>query len=372
MILHYPTLVAAGGIIVTVCAVTFILNVVLRRNDAVGRLWVVAFVAVMLMNASVLAYEVNPYLWWSLGVSNGMFAVTLGFIWAGLRVANGRRALSAVPFAAGVVVATAAIVEGPRGGLWAGAAVLFAVVAVQGALIAVECHRAALVSKINARILGIAAATAALYYAARLVVFLLEGPNTPTFLVLFAPSVVSILLTSLLVIGTLTLSSLHGELRGRDRGSDGVDVEPESGVVGPEAFERLSATWLARAERDRSTLVFATFRMPDLDELTTAFGRDARNAALLRVGRVVSDRLPAASLVGRLSPSVLGALFLLPMERDVADLLAGIEAEVVRTVVDGDDRFRVSVVTAFSVTRAGGATYDDLLEHAEEPTLHRS
>jgi GGDEF domain-containing protein len=372
MILHYPTLVAAGGIIVTVSAVTFILNVVLRRNDAVGRLWLVAFVAVMLMNASVLAFEVNPYLWWALGVSNGMFAVTLGFIWAGLRAANGRRPYSAVPFLLGIVVTTAALVEGPRGGQWAGAAVLFVVVAAQGALIAIESHRGVLATLINARILAIAGSAASLYYLARAVVFLSQGPEAPTFGTLFAPSVVSILLTSLLVIGTVTLSNLHVELRRREHGEHRADVEPGSGVVGSVEFEHLSETWLARAERDRSTLVFATFRMPDLDELATAFGRDARTTALQHVGRVVSDRLPAASLLGRLSPSVLGALFLLPVDRDVADLLAGIEADVVRAVVDEDDRFRVSVVTAYSVTRAGGATYEDLLEHAEEPSLPRS
>lgn len=371
MNLDTESVFAVAGITVTVCAVIFILNVVLVRNDRLGRLWMLAFLTLILLMGTMVASILNPELWWAYGVSNGIFVFALGVLWSGLRLANGRTTRLYVPIVLGGVVALAALVRGPSGGEWAGSPAHFIGTALITALGALECFRGRVGAGVNGRIVGFALATTSAYYLARLIGFVALGVDHPWFPPLFGPMPDAILLSCLLVAGTIGLSAVHAEVR---QPADGFGRSRASGIPGVLAsaeFQEHVERWLDRSVRDRSTLVFAVFRIRDLDDIAVAFGRPSSEQTALEVGRALVARLPAASLLGRVSTSVYAAVMPLPIDSDVEDVLARIEAELARTAVDDADRFRASVAVSWTTTRAGGASWEDLLAAVERDPVER-
>ncbi|MFW8745019.1 hypothetical protein, partial [Mesorhizobium japonicum] len=75
MNLDITTVAAVSGLIVILCGVTFILNTTLRRNDRVGRIWSVAFVAAILETLAYTIEGLQPAAWWAVAVGNGSFVV---------------------------------------------------------------------------------------------------------------------------------------------------------------------------------------------------------------------------------------------------------------------------------------------------------
>lgn len=362
MNLNTDSVLAVAGITVTICAVVFILNVVLVRNDRLGRLWMLAFLTLILLIATMVASRLNPELWWAYGVSNGVFVLALALLWSGLRLANGRPSWYLLPVALGTVVAFAALVRGPDGGEWAGTPAHFLGTSLVTAIGGLECFRGRVGRSVNARIVGSVLLVASLYYLARLAAFVWLGVEHPWFEPLFGAIPDAILLSSLLVAGTLGLSALHAELR--LPGVDVGDARRPSGIPGVLAageFQDQVEHWLERSVRDRSTLVFAVVRIRDLDDIAIAFGRGSAEHAVREVGRLLATRLPAASLLGRVSGSVYAAILPLPTDADVADVFARLETELARSTVDDADRFRASIALSWTTTRAGGARWVDLL-----------
>src|SRR5690606_17377386 len=179
-----------------------------------------------------------------------------------------------IPVGLAAVVALAALVRGPAGGEWAGTPAHFLGTALVTTLGAVECFRGRAGRSVNARIVGVALFSTGGFYLARFIGYLALGVEHPSFEPFFGAIPDAILLSSLLVAGTLGLSAFHGEVRDlahepepRPRGS-GIP-----GVLAAQEFEEHVERWLERSVRDRSTVVLAVFRIRDLDDIAVAFGR---------------------------------------------------------------------------------------------------
>src|SRR5688572_2960869 len=137
-VLDSTTLFIVGGLVIILAGIAFLLETLLRRNDAVGRLWSVFFLGTMFAVFAFLVVSLEPANWWAGAVGNGAYVTAIGFLWSGARRANGRSSLIAVPVVLGVVVTVAALIPGAEGGTWGGAVEMFIGVALVYLLAAFE------------------------------------------------------------------------------------------------------------------------------------------------------------------------------------------------------------------------------------------
>ncbi|MGN6326202.1 diguanylate cyclase domain-containing protein [Pseudolysinimonas sp.] len=364
MNLDITTVAAVSGIIVIICGVTFILNTTLRRNDLVGRIWSVAFVAAILETIAYTVQGMEPSAWWAIAIGNSALVFAIGVLWSGSRAANERRPLYPIPLAVAVIVGAAVLLRGPAGGPWAGSVEMFTATAVFAGLGFVETSRGWLARSLNARILGIASLVMALYYAARAVLILILGHRDPVFATGFGTIPATIIDMGLVVIGTVTISLIQQERFKRPGLVIPSDSEAE-GLMSPGAFRAVAETWLRRSVRDRVTLALVLVELANIDEINLAFGRLMGDNAIRLMGRLAVGDAPAAALVGRLSRRRFAILFPMEDEDDARIVADRINSDALTSPIDDADRFRAATFTGITSTRAAGSRYDDLVETAE-------
>lgn len=369
MTLDANTLYLMGGLLVLLTGIFFLMETILRHNDAVGRLWIAFFIGAMFATfayvVGLVDHEAN---WWATAVGNGAYTASVGFLWAGARRANGGRPLLSIAIAGGAAVALAALVRGPEGGYWAGAAEMFLGMAVFAVLTARECSRGELRRLVSARLLATLLIALAAFYLVRAAAFVLLGPDDGFFSAVFGAESSSIAVICMVVVGTLALSSVQG-----DRFRRGAHLDAESGLrvtiegaVGRETFRELSESWLVRSVRERSTLVLLIIEIADLAEINLAFGRAAGDAAIRTAARIALAQAPAAVLVGHISPRRF-ALLMPAAGADAVEAVGDrIRDAVLNSPIDERDRFRASIFRGVASTRTAGARFDDLFRAAAE------
>jgi GGDEF domain-containing protein len=363
------TLFTVSGLVICITGVFFILETLLKRNDQVGRMWSVFYIGAIFSVFAMLVADSGPGTWWAYAVGHGFYVTALGFIWAGSRVANRRRSsLIPIPILLGLVVIVARLIAGPDAATSGGSTEMYVGAAVFFALAAVESARGGLGRLPGGRLLSIMLVLASLYYGSRAVTLLVLGAEDPTFLSLFGDSSASLFEIAIAVIGTLTLSAIQG-----DRFRQAAIAQAEfgarvaiDGVLVRETFRELAETWLMRSIRERITLVLLLVEVADLAEVNVAFGRASGDAALRTTGRLSLVHAPTAALIGHVSPRRFAILMELPTNDSVEAIADRIADSVLSTPIDDQDRFRASTFCGIATTRTSGARYDDLLRAATE------
>jgi GGDEF domain-containing protein len=367
-ILDSTTLFVVGGLVVLLAGISFLLETLLRRNDAVGRLWSVFYLGAMFSVFAFVVVSVDASRWWAGAIANGAYVTALGFIWSGARRANGRRALLVVPLASGVAVAVASLLPGAEAGFWAGAVEMFLGVAIMCLLSAFEFTRGEFTRLLASRVLTFLLGGMGLFYLGRTVAFLSVGPDDPVFADFFGTQVSTLVEIGLAVIGTIMLASVQGD-RFAQISEDDVEIGARvriDGIMNSRLFRELAETWLLRAVRERTTLVLLLIDVADLEAINTAFGRAAGDAAIRTTGRVVLTHAPTASLVGHLSPRRFAMLLELPANDSVDAIADRIGEAVLGATIDDRDRFRASTFRGIATTRTSGAGYSALLAAAAD------
>ena len=367
-LLDTTTLFAVGGMLTVVCGAYFLLETLLRRNDLVGRLWSVFFIAAIFVVFSYIVSALDPVMWWALAPANGGYVVAVGMLWSGARAANGRRPLALVPLIAGALVAVATLLPGVEGGYWAGSLEMFIGVAIFAGLATLELNRAELATMLSARVLSAMLAFVSVFYVARAGGLVFLGPDDPTFQVYLGTAASTMFEICLAVIGTIALSSVQRERLGRTAAGshnsrDGVRLD---GILGPRAFRELAESWLLRSVRERANLVLLVLEIADLEEINIAFGRAAGDGAIRATARITSTSAPTAALIGRLSARRFGLLMSSPTTDSIEAIAQRIADAVLNATVDDRDRFRVTTFHGIATTRTSGSRFDDLLRSASD------
>lgn len=271
------TVSAMTALVVTVSGVLFVLETLIRRDEGAGRVWSVGFLAAMLTTIAYIVAAVRPDAWWVIAVGNATFVGGTGLMWLGCRRFNGRRmaAASLSVVVVSVVVAGAAAADGADGGEWAGALWMFAGLVAFAGLGAVECLRGAMAPQRTAWGLAVVLGAESLFYAARIPVFLLFGPESPAFQVWFSTDVASILTVALTIVAVVVTSVLRAG-RAVQRGYR--DVTNASlgldGILPHSTFLRALREVLARAERRGERIGVLAVQVEDLPQISTAFGSE--------------------------------------------------------------------------------------------------
>lgn len=337
----------ATALVVMVAGIVFLLETLLHAPSDTTRLWSVSFLAGILTTFCYLVWAFGqPGAWIATAVGNASFTLSAGFLWLGCRRFNDHDVrlpvtiVGAISLAAGL----AALAAGPDGGDWAGAAVMFAGIAVFSTLGAIESRRGVMGSQTVAISVTVVLALTSLYYTARTVVFLVLGPGSPIFMTWFGTIVTSFLTMTLTITALAAFSVLRAtETTLRGRGPAGTLGLSADGLLDPSSFEAVLQRGCERAEREKAGIAVVALRLDDLPEIATAFGTQEA-ATIVRTWRIaVTDGSPLGAVVGEEGPyGVMVALQLASLtearavaakvQKRVLDAMAEAEAAVIPVV----------------------------------------
>lgn len=299
MALDLTTLLLISGLVIILCGVSFILNTAMRRNDASGRLWSISFIGGMLTALSFSIWSVDPHLWWILAVGNTSYIVSIGAIWAGARVFNGRSSYIWITLAAAAAVLVLTCIEGPGSGVWTGSTPLFIGIAVFAGLGGAETMRSRMRRNLNARILSFCLWIVCAFYVLRASIFVTMGPESEIFRSYFSTEITTVITILLVLLGTISMSILQAERSGaRALGDVTVGVHSVVGVLSAASFMQQWADWVERASFHGDRLAMIAMDVDNLPQMNMAFGRTFGDTAIRSVAQMVRHHAPTTSLLG--------------------------------------------------------------------------
>ncbi|WP_043501649.1 GGDEF domain-containing protein [Georgenia sp. SUBG003] len=298
MTLDLTTLLVLSSLVITITSVLFITEAWSRDADEVDRLWSLAFAAGLTTELTYLATALVPELWWANAIGNAGSVMTTFAIWNGIRALAGRRSLFEISAAAAVLAALAVLVAGPDGGPWGGGSVMLAGSAL-GALLGGAAVVRSPARRIRAGVfLGALVSAAGLFYAFRLVLFVLAGPESAVFRTYAGTEVATLFVVLLVTGGAFSMVVLRGT-QARERQDEARNFDPMTGArTGVSFIPRASA--VLRAHEEAGAPVALVALTPEgLDEIAVAFGQEHADRALVVCGELAQTLLPKRALMGR-------------------------------------------------------------------------
>ena len=343
MTLDMTTLLMVSGLIIILCGISFILNTAMRRNDASGRLWSISFLGGMLTAISFSVWNVSPDLWWILAIGNSAYVISVGAIWSGSRVFNGRSPLIWITLAAGGVVALLTAIEGPDGGPWTGSVGLFAGIGVFAGLGGAETMRSRMRRNLNARILSFCLWIVCAYYVMRTSIFVTMGPDSAIFQQYFGSELTTIITILLVLLGTISMSILQAERSGaRALGDVTVGVHSVVGVLSAASFMQQWADWVERASFHGDRLAMIAMDVDNLPQMNTAFGRAFGDTAIRSVAQIVRHYAPTSSLLGHTGAGRFVIVVVSPSANDAEQLAIRLQTALVDEPIDPQQSLRAT------------------------------
>jgi diguanylate cyclase (GGDEF)-like protein len=367
MTIDLYTIQLAMTTVTMVAGVMFILDTFLRKTDAAGRVWAVSFMSGILAAFAYAAWIVVPGAWWAVAIGNAAIVLSPALLWGGARAFNGRPDLAWIGILGSAAAGIAVLAAGPDGGDWAGAAVMFALIAVFASLGAAESLRPPMRENWTARGLTVMFVVVALFYATRTLVFLLRGPEDPVFMTFLGTEASAFVLISLVIVTLASLLILQSERAPRTPGRQemAVSYNADAVLIGP-SFREIIDDWLERANFHDEQLVFMRVELDELDALNTAFGRSVGTQLLGEFTTVVRRYSSPHSDIGTAGR---GALVVVApfglLEHATADAEA-VQAGLREHRIEAAQGIRLSASIGIAGTDRFGYDFDRLMGAAGE------
>lgn len=343
MQLDASTLLLVASLVIMLCGVSFILNTAMRRNDASGRLWSLSFLGGMLTALAFSVWSVSPELWWVLCIGNCAYVISIGALWAGARVFNGRSGMVWIALAAGGVVAVLTAIEAPTGGAWTGSAGLFTGVALFAGLGGAETMRSRMRRNLNARVLSFCLWIVCAYYVLRTSIFVTLGPESEVFQTYFGSQPTTIITILLVLLSTISLSILQAERSGaRALGDVTVGVHSVVGVLSAASFMQQWADWIERASFHGDRLAMVAMDVDNLPQMNTAFGRDFGDRAIRSVAQIIRHHSPTNALLGHTGAGRFVIVAVVGTANDAEQLAIRLQTALVDEPIDPAQSLRAT------------------------------
>lgn len=351
------------AVVVLVAGTLFLLETFLRKDEAVGRIWALSFLAGMLTSVAYTIWALDPTSVWPIALGNAAFVSSAGCMWLGCRRFNERPIpIAASAVAGGAIVTFAAASLDAASGDWAGAFVMFVLIALFAGVGAGESFSGEMRRNRNAVGLAIVLAAEGLYYLVRTIVFVVRGPESDLFRTWFSTEVTSVVTVVLTVVALLTTSILRAGLAGVRGVSVTSDLQrTDDGVLRADSFARLFDELVLRAGYRGEMVGIVSVRVDDLPQITTAFGRGEAESVATAWRQATRRAAPTQSFVGEDGNGGL-AVALLPSSSSEARYIA---TSVRDAVFDGVREAQLSVLPIVTVGTAiasrRGITTADLI-----------
>ncbi|MEO8907974.1 MAG: GGDEF domain-containing protein [Microbacteriaceae bacterium] len=354
--LDVPTLFIASALVVTLTAILFVIDSLGRGEDAVGRLWSLAYVSATTTTFAYLLSSVYPVMWWGIPLGNGAAVLGFGAIWSGARRFNDRSMLLWVILAVSAGVALASLVQGPTGGYWAGADVMFWGMSAFGLLAGIECLRPRLLSFHSARFLSVLMLLSCVYYLGRVIFFYLVGPNSEVFTTYFGSAVTALVLVMFVTGGAISMVNLRGEdLRQSFTNKHSADLLTDT--ASPDQFTDVVTPMLVAARESAWPIALVIADIDELASINAAFGRAYGDQVLVRFVEVLRAAAPFGTPLCRLVANRFAFLLSDATAAEAAALAERIRVYLLETPLVGDGA-GVRVTASFGVAGSDAAGYD--------------
>lgn len=265
------------ALVVHVAGGVFVLETMLRKDDRAGRVWALGFIAGMIATEAYLLAAITEAGWWAIALGNAAWVATLGLLWIGCRVFNGKHGRGApILVAAGALIAFVAVLfDAGAGTSWSGAWVMFVGNSLFSGLGAIETMLGVMRRTRTALGLGVVLALACVFQVVRLISAITLGTENELFRAWVSSGVAGVATICLVIVAVVTASVLrteHVRLRGTEDSSlmaiapDGVLLEP--------SFVRVLGGRLMRANRRAELFAVLVIHIDSLTRIATAFGAD--------------------------------------------------------------------------------------------------
>jgi diguanylate cyclase (GGDEF)-like protein len=361
MDLDLETLLIARVLPMTLVTAVFATTAAMRHNDEANRAWTAAFAAALCVTALDAIYAADgsaPLVVVAAGDASTVFSV--GAMWAGCRLLDNReRSNIWMPLVAAIAVAVPTLVQTSSPDLDLSTTLRTAATGVFAWLAATELLRGPMRLNLNARILQ--------------GVFLLFGAWYITLAALNAGGAVrpdvettALPFTALFVVSAICLSALRVERAG-NWWSMSAEARRRStlNVLAADAFREDAADRLERATRAGSHVALVLAEIDDLDELNSAFGREAGDNALVHFSGILRSRVPADALLGHLGAGRFVVLVVAASTETPRRVVDAIRTGLTESSVGEGMELRTGATFGTGHTIDSPATFDSLLGRAD-------
>jgi diguanylate cyclase (GGDEF)-like protein len=362
--LDVSTLYIVSAMVISLTGILFIVDAYSRRDDIVGRVWSLAYIAGVVTTFAYLASSLYDTIWWGVGLGNGTVVFSVAAVWSGARLFNGKRSLLLVGGAASVFVMLSAIVMGPDGGIWAGGGFMIAGMCLFGLLGGIECLRGSLWRYRNARFLGTVTMIAGAYYGVRLIFFVSQGPNSAFFSRFLGTGVTSLIVIVFVVGGAFAMVALRGEESAQTYSSR-TENDGLSGTIDSQTFADIASDIIAEGHKSGRPTAFVAADIDDIGMMNAAFGRSFGDDVLERFVHVLRTTLPAGSPLCRVSADNFEFVLRNHDAVGAARLTERIRSSLVDSPLVAESGVRVTASFGFAVASAG----DDSLERMRQAAI---
>lgn len=367
MTLDPDTVKLITALVVHVAGGIFVLETMLRKDDRAGRVWALGFISGMIATEAYLLQAVTDAGWWAVAIGNAAWVATLGLLWIGCRVFNGRqnRTASVVVAAAAAAAFFVVLIEDSSSPGWAGMWPTFVGNSVFAGLGAIETMRGTMRRTRTALGLGGVLALACVFQLVRLVSVMTFGTGNEVFSEWASSGIAGVATICLVIIAVVTASVLRAEqvrLRGTEDSSL-MAIAPDGVLLAP-SFARVLGGRLMRANRRAELFAVLVISIDALSRIATAFGADEAEH-VRQAARAAARRLsPTTAALGTDDHGMLMLAFQPSSPADARQLAARMH----RAMLDQLGTAGVPVVPPIgmgvSLTSISGYDRDTLLDAA--------
>ncbi len=297
MVLDTATLRVAFAVMALALGLLFYFSAYRHTRSPYSGWWCLALL-LFLGGSACFLLNGTPHQWWANTLGNVLLVVGAGSAWAGARSLRTPQynfwLLGAAPVLAGV----AAAVDSPGTNTWAGGAVFLACMSL---MIGLTCRELWRLEPGYSRVripMAIAAGGVSLFYFARLVVFLIAGPFSPTFMTYFGSAITTLVTMVLLAVVSFSMAGLSTEQQTRAlrtvASQDGL-----TGLLNRATFQDMAAEQLRRLQGIKAA---GTVILADLDcfkSINDTHGHAAGDLALQAFADACRATVRSTDLVGR-------------------------------------------------------------------------
>ncbi|WP_400159514.1 GGDEF domain-containing protein [Arthrobacter sp. BPSS-3] len=362
MVLDTSTLRVSLAVVTLTLLFLFFFITYRKTRSAYSAWWCSALLLFLTGSASYLL-DGTVHQEWANPLGNTLLVGGAGAMWAGARSLRSTSPKIWYLIAGPVLTGLVSIFDSPATNNWSGGPVMLGFMALMLGLSSRELFLLEVDYSRVHRPLAYGSALLTVFYVGRLVVFLLQGPNSPVFETYFGSVVTTILTTMVLVVASFTMVELSNEQLTRDLRSRAT-VDGLTGLLNRTAFMDLAAEELRRLGNARTP---AALVLADLDHFKTVndrYGHAAGDVALQAFADACTESVRSTDLVGRYG----GEEFILLLPGVSPERAEDMTAAISRQLQDKQPQVEAKLPTVsygITATGAGRADLKALVECAD-------
>ncbi|GAB3550327.1 GGDEF domain-containing protein [Arthrobacter tumbae] len=272
--------------------------VTFQRTRSVYSAWWCAALALFLTGSAAYLLDGTAHQVWANPTGNALLVLGAASVWAGARTLRARGPRTWQLLAGPLVTLLASALDSPATNDWSGGPVFLGFMCLFLALASAELWAIKRSYSRVTKALALASGLLAVYYLGRWLVFLVEGPDGPTFTTYFDSAITTLITLVLLVVVSFSMAALSNEQVTRDlhlrATRDGL-----TGLLNRSGFDDLAVNELKRIRGNGTpgALVLA-----DLDHFKTVndtHGHAAGDVVLQAFADICVGTVRSTDLVGR-------------------------------------------------------------------------